>query len=357
MIKKLLFSVILFILLFSISCRKDTADTVSSASEWAPSDKEPVAVETVSVRSEPFFQGIEASGILEGIREADVVSETSGIIEEVFFEIGEFVEQGDLLLTIENDLMKSNLEYSRQELKTARLEFDAVEKSFNTGGTSLVAYNQSMAKREGARFRFEQAQDDYENTMIRAPFSGFISSRNSVIIPGSYLSTGIAVTHIVDTSSFQVRLSVGEEVVSQVIPGADASVFVNALPDTTIEASIIAVSPGSGRSSGRFPVVVQWENTGSLPVKSGMSARVLLQPEAGGEQELVAPSSALVYRNGLSYVFRVREDTAEAVEVNIQRILGNRVSLEGDISDGDKVIVSGLNSLAPGDPVLTESVD
>ncbi len=348
---------LLYTMLFSISCRKDDADTASSASEWAPSDKEPVAVETAPVRSEAFFQGIEASGILEGIREADVVSETSGIIKDVLFEIGDYVEQGDLLLTVENDLMKTNLEYSRQELKTARLEFEAVEKSYKTGGTSLVAYNQSMAKRKGARYRFEQAEDAYENTRIRAPFAGFISTRDSAIIPGSSLSPGVAVTHIVDTSSFQIRLSVGEEAVSQVLPGAAATVFVNALPGKTIEAFIRAVSPGSGRSSGRFPVVVQWENADNLPVKSGMSARVLLQPETGGEKELVAPSSALVFRNGLSYVFRVAENTAEPVQVDVLRILGNRASLQGDIRSGDSVIVSGLNSLAPGDPVLPRPVD
>ena len=238
MIKKLCFFPLLLILLFILSCKDREADAASSASEWAVADKQAVAVETVGVRSEKFYQGIEASGILEGIREADVISETSGIIRDVSFEIGEYVQQGDLLLTVENDLMKSNLEYSRQELKTARLEFEAVEKSYNTGGTSLVAYNQSRSQLEGARFRFEQAEDAYNNTLIKAPFSGYISTRESAIISGSYLSAGVAVTHIVDSSSFQIRLSIGEEAVSQVVPGARASVHMNALPGRTIEARV-----------------------------------------------------------------------------------------------------------------------
>ena len=348
----LFFTVIIF-----SSCSGKNEDAVSAVSEWRIKEKTPVAVETVKVKEEPFFRGIESSGIVEGIREADVISETAGIIKQVFFEIGRYVEKGDLLLTVENSLAASSLDYARQEYRTAQLEFEAVEKSFNNGGTSLVAYNQSKTKRDGARLRVDQARETFENTELRAPFSGFVSSRSSAITAGSYLSRGVSVTHIVDTTSFQVRLSLGEGEVSRVTPGEDAAVFINVLPDLSIPAEVITVSPGSIRSSGSFPVVVQWKNRLDSRIKSGMSSRVILLPGEGRQKELVIPLSAVVYRDGESYIFRVRNGAAEAVEVEIGRPLGDRVSVHEGLSPGDQLITSGLFNLAPGDPVLPEPVD
>ncbi len=359
MTKKLIlmpFLILLFIL-FPASCSRSREDAGTSASQWSVADKPAVAVETVTARSEAFVKGIEASGILEGKREADVIAETSGIIREVHFEIGDYVEMGDLLLTVENSLAKSSLDYSFQEYKTARLEFEAVEKSYKTGGTSLVAYNQSRTKLEGARLRYEQAEDAYENTRITAPFSGYISSRDSTVTPGSYLNSGFAVTHLVDTSSFQVRLYVGEDAVTRIAQGDRALVYINALPDVEIEAEVKAVSPGSGRSGGSFPLVVEWKNRNDKRVKSGMSVRVVLQPENGGDQQVIIPASAIVYRNGLAYIFTIRENAAEAVQITPGRILGNRAAIENGVSPGDTVILSGLNSLAPGDPVMAAPLD
>jgi len=337
--------------LLLISCGAKKADNVASASTWKDADKSAVAVFTEVVKEEPFVQALEASGVLEGIREASIISQTTGLIRDVAFDIGQYVNEGDLLVRVEDKLPGINFNFASQDLKTAELEFDALKKSYDTGGTSLVVYNQGLTKVEAARLRLEQAREALDHTKIRAPFSGYISNRNSSIEVGSTIQNGSIVTHIVDNSSFQVPLTVGEDEIPLIHKGDKAKIRINALPDTHIDAVVSAVSPGSRSSGGGFPVIVTWQNRNGVTLKSGMSVRVSINPRVLSRKEMIVPASALVSRNGLSYVFRVREGAAEAVEVTVLKSLGDRASVQGNLNPGDPLIVSGLNSLAPGDPV------
>ena len=351
--------VILSIFLFS--CAREAADSGSSASSWQVADKDAVPVFTGKVVREPFVTGVEASGIIEGIREAEVVSETSGLITSMNFEIGEYVESGDVLLKVEDRLAGISFDSAGRDYEAVQIEFEALEKSFKTGGTSQLLYSQGRARLEAARLRMEQARKVLDDTAVKAPFSGYISSRDSSIAEGSYLQSSRTVAHIADLSAWQIRLSLGESEISLVKPGDEAAVRINALPGKEFPARVKAVSPGSRSGGGGFPVLVSWSDGSDPSLKSGMSASVLIRPDYPGPSQIIVPEEALVRRDSQDYVFRVRDGAAEAVPVRVLQSLGNRVSVapvrgeENFLQAGEDLIISGLSSLVPGDPVLPSS--
>ena len=356
---KIKLTIILLFAILIMSCSSDKKDDVSSASSYGETrEKDAVPVYTQKAIEEPFITSIDSSGIIEGIREADIISETSGLITEVYFEIGDYVNEGDVLLKVEDRMAGISYESSRQDYEAARIEFEALEKSFNTGGSSQLIFSQGRARLESARLRMEQARDTFDNTSIKAPFDGYISGRDISISVGSYIQPSVAVTHIVDTSSFRIRLTLGEDEIPLVKKGDDAQIILNSLPDLNIRATVDAVSPGSSRTAGGFPVILSWKNELNGSVKSGMSAAVRIKPDDMGKNMLIVPSSSIVRRNGLNYIFRVKDNTAEAVEVRLTQSLGNRASISkipGEdlmVEPGDLIIVTGLNTLIPGDSVI-----
>lgn len=360
--KKIL--LIIFLATIFMSCTAEKKDEISSAStSVSETGKEAVPVFIQKAVEEPFYTSINASGIIEGIREADVVSETSGLITEVFFDIGDYVEEGDVLLKVEDRMAALSYQSARQDFESARIEFEALEKSYKTGGTSQLLFSQGKAKLESARLRMEQAGDSYGNKSIRAPFNGYISIRNMGISEGNYLQTSAVVTHIVDNSSFRIRLNLGEDEIPLIQKGDKARIILNSLPELRIEAEVDAVSPGSSRIGGGFPVFLSWVDESEGRVKSGMSATVRIKPDKAGRNELIIPSSSVVKRDGRNYVFKVREDRAEAVEVRIVQSLGNRSSITDvpgadlSVEPGDYLIITGLNSLIPGDPVISTIIE
>ncbi|MDC7232791.1 MAG: efflux RND transporter periplasmic adaptor subunit [Spirochaetales bacterium] len=347
--------------LFIFSCANEAEDAVSAASSWEVKEKESLPVYTQDVIKEPFIKALNTSGIVEGIKEADVISQTSGLITGLYFEIGDFVETGDVLLQVDDRVPRISYESAVKDFEAAKIEFEALEKSYSTGGTSQLLYSQGRARMESSRLRMEQAREQLDNTTIRAPFSGYISSRDKAVSPGNYIQPARQVTHIVDQSAYVIRIALGEDEISLVKKGDPVTVTLNSLPDLEIQARVTAVSPGS-RTGGTFPLLVSWDDGNPGVVRSGMTAQVQINPEIKTKEELIVPSSALLRRDGLDYVFRVRENAAEAVQITKLESLGDRTSVrippgsDTELEPGDRLIVSGLASLAPGDPVIPEAL-
>lgn len=336
-----------------LSCGSDSEDTSSYATPRAPLEKAPLAVLGVRLETASAAVTIDAAGRIEGVRESSIVSETSGEIQRVNFEMGDFIREGEILLTVEDTLPRLSYDSARKELRAAELEVEALEKSYEAGGTSLIEYQKKLAYMASMKLKTEEALKAYENTKIRAPYSGYAGSRDKRINPGSVLQPGEIVTHLVDRSSFQIRLTVGEDEIPLIRKGDEAHVYIAALGDLRIDARVRAVSPGSLENGGGFPVLIGWENRGNGTVKSGMSARIIITTSDRGESALFIPEEAIQFRQNRFVVFREVDGRAEAVEVEYMRTVDGRVLLTGGaLKEGDRVIVSGFGTLLSDDPVI-----
>lgn len=346
---------VLLILLSSCGPGKEDASTYATPA--APLEKPSLAVLAVRVEESPGSIRIEGAGRIEGIRESDVLSETSGEIQSVNFEMGDFIREGDVLLTVEDELPRLAYDSAGKELRAAELEFEALDKSYKTGGTSLIDYQKGLARLAAVRLRASEASEAYRNTRIRAPYSGYAGVREKGINPGSILRKGDTVTHLVDRSSFQIRLSVGEDEIPLIRKGDQARVHVGALGDYRIDARVKAVSPGGLNGGGGFPVWIGWENGEEDEVKPGMSARVSIMTSHRGREYLFLPGEAIQTRDGDTVVFRVSDGKAEAVPLQYGRTLDGRIfQSRGPLLPGDLIIVSGFGTLLSGDPVtVTEA--
>ncbi len=341
---------VLWILFFS--CGADKEDTSSYATPETPVEKASLAVMAVRLESSPAVVTLRAAGRIEGVRESDIVSETSGEILKVNFEVGDYIEEGDILLTVEDTLPLLSYESARMELRAAELEVEALEKSYKAGGTSLIDFQKKLASMAVLKQKTEEARKTFENTKIRAPYAGYAGNRDNKINPGIVLQAGDTVTHLVDRSSFQIRLTVGEDEIPLIRKGDKAEVFIAALGELRIPARVRAVSPGSLVNGGGFPVWISWENSENGTVKSGMSARVVITTSDRGESSLFIPEEAIQLRQGRSVVFRENNGRAEELEIEYERTVDGRIFLSGgELEEGDRVIVSGFGTLLPGDPV------
>ena len=338
----------LVFLLLLVSCG-GSQDGVSSASWQAdPVAEVAVAVEALEVTRGKLYPAVEAAGIISGIREAYVVSETTGIIEDVGFEIGERVNEGDLLLRVDDTIRKLSMEQARQQYETASLDLKAVETFYTQGNSSLAELTRARSAANGAEAAYESALKVYEDTSIRAPISGAVAWKDRSATLGNYLTQGMRIARIVDMSSIRLDLSVGERQIGLLGEGAEAEIFVRApCGDLSIPGRVTALAAGSDTSTGSFAVIVEAPNTCGDSLKAGMSARVRIETRTG-DAVVIVPSSSIVVREGREYVFVHRNGTSDAVEIEKGRTMGNRTEILSGLTEGDELVISGLSSLRPG---------
>jgi len=318
--------------------------------------QEPRAVEALTVSRGNLLRSVEAAGIVAGITEAYVVSETQGIIQSVSFSLGDPVERGQVLVKVEDTIARLNMEQAKQQSETAQLDLDAAERLFQAGSVSRADLNRARSNASGAQARYESALKVYRDTSIRAPLGGSVAQKDAAVALGNFLSPGTRIARIVDISSLKVEVALGETQIGLVRAGAPATVFIPAACDEQLfEAAVTAVAAGSDPATGSFPVVVSWENLCGDRVKSGMSATVSIQTRQ--EQPVIlVPSAALVEEAGVPYVYTAEAGRVAPKRVRTGRRLGNVTEIVDGLEGGEVLIMTGLGTLRKGDPVTATVV-
>ncbi len=312
-----------------------------------------VAVEALEVTRGTVIRSIEASGTVRGETEVTVISEAQGRIEDAPFELGRYVEAGDVLLRVDDTIARLSVEEARGVYENARLDVDATQRRFDSGSASQAELTRARSSANGARARLEAANKTLRDQTVRAPVSGYVAFRAQGIGPGNFLEGGTPVARIVNLDHLRVEVSVGEREIRYVDTGSSVDVIVSACGPDPYRATVHAISAGADERTGSYPVIVRWENSCER-IRSGMSARVRIAPpeDAAG---LIAPGAAIRRDDDGSYVFVVtgdpRRGNVEKRSVVPGERLGDRVLILQGIAEGDLVLTSGLSTLSPGQPV------
>lgn len=318
-----------------------------------PPEAKPLAVEALTVTRGNMMRNIEAAGIVSGINEAYVVSETQGIIQSVSFELGDWVSAGQVLVKVDDTIPRLNMEQAKEQFEIAKLDLEATENLFNDGSASKAELARVRSAVNGAQARYQSTLKTYQDCTIRAPIGGYIAQKESEITLGNYLGPGMRVARVVDISSLKAEVAVGEGQVGLLAEGAPATVLIPAAREQKVfDATVSAVSAGSDPATGSFPVIVTWVNPVGNTIKSGMSATVIIETKAQ-EPVVLIPSAALVEQGGQTFVFAAEADRAAQKLVRVGRRIGNIAEILDGLEGGETLIISGLTVLRRGDPVQT----
>jgi membrane fusion protein (multidrug efflux system) len=133
---------------------------------------------------------------------------------------------------------------------------------------------EEQAKLQQARANLQLAQNDLENTVIRAPVSGVAGNRAGQV--GQYVKAGTQLLSLVPLPRVYVTANFKETQLTHMRPGQLAEVSVDAYPDLTLEGRIESFAPGSGaqfsllppdNATGNFTKIVQ-----RVPVRIALPA-------------------------------------------------------------------------------------
>ena len=351
MVKKLInnpFIKILALILLVSSCSKRPDETTSASWSAEYAGDTVIAVEVLEVSLGHLYPEVQAAGIISGIKEAYVISETKGLIKELKFEIGDLVTINQSLLKVDDKIARLSMEQAKQQYETARIDLEGVEAFYDKGNASISELARARSASNGALALYETARKIYEDSTLRSPIDGAVAWKDTSAALGNYLSQGMRVAKIVDLSSIKVEISLGERQIGLVRTGAPVNIYIDSVcGDKPIPGKVTAIAAGSDMTTGSFAVIVEALNICGDSLRAGMSSTVIIETSTI-KDEIIVPSSSIVEREGKEYVFLNRDGIAEAVEINIGEMMGNRTSIISGPEEKDQLIISGVSSMRPG---------
>lgn len=263
---------------------------VAACSEDAPS----LVYQAVPVERRDIVVSAEAAGVVEPDVTVEVKSKASGEILELVVETGDLVEQGTLMVRIDQRqprnavaLAEAELEVAKARLANAESEWGRAEELYATRSISEAEYDRALLDRANARadlvrarVAVENARIEMDDTDVRAPITGTVIEksveRGQVISsPTRDVAGGTVLLRMADLGQVRVRALVDETDVGKLAPGLAATVTVAAYPDRRFEGSILKIEPQSVTEQNvtMFPVLVRIENSDGL-LRPGMNCEV-----------------------------------------------------------------------------------
>ncbi len=268
--------------------------------------------QVVPVERRDIVVSAEAAGVVEPFVTVEVKSKASGEILEVLADSGDRVEQGSLLLRIDQRQLRNalaqaraDLEVARARLANARSQLRRSQKLFEGQSISETAYEQAVldhatGKAEVVRSEaaVENAQIEMDDADVLAPIDGTILRRDVergqvISSPTRDVAGGTVLLTMAALERVRVRTMVDETDIGKIRPGLDASVIVTAYPERAFEGSVLKIEPESEieQNITMFPTLVSLDNPEGL-LKPGMNCEVEIHVDRR-DAVLAIPNAAL----------------------------------------------------------------
>lgn len=289
----------------------------------------------------PFVRTIEEAGTVQGQREAILSAETGGQIERIYVEVGDIVKAGAPLLKLDDAILGIEADRASIAYDKAQLDFGRIEKLYNESSISESDFEGAKLNLKAAEVQYRFARKSHEDATIRAPFGGTISAKLTEV--GQMIDRGQPAFQIVDMETLKLKVAVPESDVSRVLPGATATVFVEALNDS-IPAIVSTVGSRAMQGARTFPVELTFEAVDGL--KSGMFARAFIFAGVDSSSILV-PRAATLPDVGRTIVYVAKGNKAAKKIVKSTGMSGDQIAVQG-IAEGDTLIVTGNQLLSQG---------
>ncbi len=308
----------------------------------------PVKVALASVERRVVPRVFDGVGELEAGRQVQVAAEAAGRITRIAFESGQQVQQGQLLVQLNDAVEQAELIRLKAQLRNAEILHARARKLVERNVASQEQLDNAVAARDMALGAVRQTQALIDQKAIRAPFSGQLGIRRVHL--GQYLGVAEPVASLVDARTLKSNFSLDESTSPELKLGQPLEVLVDAYPGRSFPARISAIDPLIGKSR-TVQVQALLDNPEGL-LAAGMFASIRVSRKADAPS-LSVPETAVTYTAYGDTVFVAHQDgdrplSAKRVSVRIGERWDGRVEILQGLAEGDRVVTSGQINLSDG---------
>jgi membrane fusion protein (multidrug efflux system) len=308
------------------------------------------AVTTMSLSPDTFSRSVVANGTLRAKQEIAIRPESSGRVIELHLEDGAEVAEGTLLVKLDDQLLKAELEAVEAELELAQKTVNRQSDLFQRGATSEDAVDSARSRLAQLEANRRLLQERIADTEIRAPFAGKLGLR--AVSLGAFVSTSDTLTTLSSIQELEVDFVLGERYQQAVSTGTEVTLELRGF-NKNFSGQITARAPRVDEATRTLTFRASVDNS-SGELLPGNFARVIVPLENYAEALLI-PATAVLRDEGTAYVFVVQDGKAARRDITIGVRTRDEVQVLEGLAPGDEVVVRGSQGLNPGSPVSVKN--
>ncbi|WP_421878770.1 efflux RND transporter periplasmic adaptor subunit [Marinoscillum sp.] len=338
-INSIIFLALIALVAFILKSNKEEMKEEVKLAQIKP-DFIPVSVEPLRKRT--IERSFQVNGNLIPNKEVTVSSEMPGVIESIQIEDGTYIKSNQVLARLDDQTIKAALDLAKANLEKIGKDKKRIENLFKAGGISQQDLDNIQLAYVKAKTDLISAEKAYNDTFIRAPFSGINDKR--YIEKGSYVRGGDPLFDIVDIGRMKMVVMVSENRIQQVELGMSVTITLQAMSGNEFEGTVSRIGVRSSEAL-TFPVEIKITNA-SKNLKTGMfgTAHFNIQTSEG----LALNRNVLAGSIENPQVYIYQDSTAVLKKIVVGQRNDNYIEVVSGINEGDLVITSGQINLTDG---------
>ncbi len=310
----------------------------------------PVMVDVIVAGESAVTGTLEVNGTVVANEFAELHPEVSGRITYLNVPEGSFVQQGTVLVRINDADLQAQLNKIKVQLELAQQTEQRLKKLLDINGVNQADYDAALNQVNSLKADIDYTSAMIDKTVLRAPFAGVLGLRQ--VSPGAYVTPTTIITTLQQVNKVKIDFTVPEDYSNSIKTGATVNVITPNDKNTTRRARVIATEQSVDINTRNLKVRALLENGVANP---GSFVKVILQTGAGSSSVMV-PTQAIIPDAMNKKMVTVKN--GKAVFVNIETGVRREglVQVTKGLNAGDTVVVSGVLFARPDAPLKVRSV-
>ncbi len=306
----------------------------------------PESVTTVIAKETTWPSTLDVVGTMAAIHGVTVSADLPGTVDQIKFDSGRFVKQGDVLVELDTRQEHAQLAAMEAQRDLAKINHARMQQLVNEGVISRQDYDKAMAEQRQTEANVDEIRATIQRKTIRAPFSGVLGIRQVNL--GQYLAAGGPIVPLQSLDPIYVNFNVPQQVLAQVRVGEKVKITANDLAGAAFIGRVNALDSVVDTGTRNVQVQATVSNPGAK-LHPGMFVNVEIG--VGGNQSVIpVPATAVNYAPFGDSVY-VLSDMKGPDGKTYRGVRQQFVKMGGE--RGDQVgIISGIN---PGDEIVSSA--
>jgi RND family efflux transporter MFP subunit len=310
-----------------------------------------VLVKVKKMAHEKFEHFFQANGSVEAVKDAFISPEINGQIEKIHIKEGRRVKGGQLLVSLNADVIERSIAEVKTALELARTVYKKRKGLWDKQIGSEIQYLEAQTNKESLENKLKTLEAQMEMSEIKAPISGIVDKifkkEGELAIPGMQL------IQLVNLENVYINAEVSEAYIADVGKNDAVEVTLPSYPGLVMETVIHRTGQVVNPTNRTFLVQVLLDNK-EEKLKPNMMALIKMR-DFSDDAALVVPS--IIIKNDLEgpylYVVETEKGKLKARKVYVKTGLssGSRTMIENGLEPDRQVIIKGYNLVKNGTPV------
>jgi len=314
-----------------------------------PGETPAVNVKVMEVVSEQdFTDSFVLPAVIEPNRVVTISAEVAARVERIGPQEGDLVKAGDLLIRLNDELIRPQFDSAEAQVKRDEIEFERMETLVKENATSRRDLDNATTDLAASKAQLAEVRARLERTKIYTPLTGVLN--DLPIEKGEYVDAGKPVAEVVDMAVVNVVVDVPERDIAFFAVGQEAEVLLQSKgQERSAQGTITYINELADPQTRSTAMEITLDNR-DRTLRSGQIVRVHLTRRTLNGAILI-PLLAVIPQEVGYAVYVVTDSLAQRRDVELGIIKGDRVHVEEGLSSGETLIIDGHRLVAPGQKV------